>query len=151
MINTAVISNLGYTNASHLQRSYKTSPNSMQTETLVLLAAALSLFTLYALVLRPAFFCPLARIPSAHWSCSVSNFWILRARKQGKENKTLFDAHLRHGPVVRVAPNTLSVDGVDAMRAIYQGGYEKSDWYRVFDNYGYVSCDSVTGKFVDIS
>lgn len=110
----------------------------MQTEKLVLLAAAVCLFTLYRLVLRPALFSPLARIPNAHWSCSLSSYWILHARKHGKENETLFKAHLQHGPVVRVAPNTLSVDGVDALRAIYQGGYEKADWYRVFDNYGYV-------------
>jgi hypothetical protein len=108
----------------------------MQTETLVALAVAVCLFTLYTLVLRPAFFSPLARIPTAHWSSSVSSYWILRARKYGKENRSLFDAHLRHGPVVRVAPNTLSVDGVDAMRAIYQGGYDKPDWYKTFDNYG---------------
>lgn len=110
----------------------------MQTETLILLAAATFLFVLYTTVLQPTLFSPLARIPTAHWSCSLSNYWILRARKQAKENETLFKAHLRHGPIVRVAPNTLSVDGVDAMRAIYQGGYEKSDWYRVFDNYGCV-------------
>ncbi|KAJ4156130.1 hypothetical protein LMH87_001343 [Akanthomyces muscarius] len=28
------------------------------------------------------------------------------------------------------------VDGVDAMRIIYQGGFAKSPWYSVFDNYG---------------
>lgn len=118
----------------------------MQSETLVLLAAAICLVTLYRFVLRPALFSPLARIPNAHWSCSLSSYWILRARKHGKENRTLFNAHLRYGSVVRVAPNTLSVDGVDAMRAIYQGGYEKSDWYRVFDNYGYVDKCLLTGE-----
>ncbi|KAK8920211.1 Cytochrome P450 monooxygenase cypX [Metarhizium anisopliae] len=118
----------------------------MQTETLILLAAATFLFVLYTTVLQPALFSPLARIPTAHWSCSLSNYWILRARKQAKENETLFKAHLRHGPIVRVAPNTLSVDGVDAMRAIYQGGYEKSDWYRVFDNYGVPHMFSTLGS-----
>jgi hypothetical protein len=112
----------------------------MQTETLVLLAAALGLFTLYTLVLQPAFFSPLARIPTAHWSCSVSSYWILRARKNGTENRSLFAAHLRHGDVVRVGPNTLSVDGVDGLRKIYQGGYEKPDWYKNFENYGFVVC-----------
>ncbi|KHN96133.1 Cytochrome P450 [Metarhizium album ARSEF 1941] len=108
----------------------------MQTEILVPVAAAAFLVLLYKLVLQPALLSPLAKIPTAHWSCSLSNCWILRVRKRAEENETLFRLHLRHGPIVRVAPNTLSVDGVDALRAIYQGGFEKSDWYKVFDNYG---------------
>ncbi|KAJ6784092.1 hypothetical protein PWT90_06856 [Aphanocladium album] len=46
------------------------------------------------------------------------------------------DAHRRLGNVVRVSPDTISVDGVDAMRIIYQGGFPKAPWYRIFDNYG---------------
>ncbi|TWU71709.1 hypothetical protein ED733_003481 [Metarhizium rileyi] len=120
----------------------------MQTDEMWFMAAvaALLLLLLYTLVLQPAFFCPLARIPSAHWSCPLSSYWILDARKGARENETLFEAHLRLGPMVRVAPNTLSVDGVDAMRTVYQGGFEKSDWYKVFDHYGVPHMFSTLGS-----
>ncbi|UNI19640.1 hypothetical protein JDV02_005815 [Purpureocillium takamizusanense] len=109
-------------------------------------AAALAVYLLYAYVLHPVFFSPLARLPTPHWSCAVSDFWILRARKKGVENKTLYDAHFRHGQVVRVAPNTVSVDGVEAMRAVYQGGYEKAPWYQRFNNYGVPCIFSTLGS-----
>ncbi|OAA53347.1 cytochrome P450 monooxygenase [Cordyceps fumosorosea ARSEF 2679] len=75
-------------------------------------------------------------VPAPHWSCHFSSFWILRARKNGSENASLRGAHRRLGNIVRVGPDTISVDGVDAMRTIYQGGFPKAPWYRIFDNYG---------------
>ncbi|KAF4580818.1 cytochrome P450 monooxygenase [Ophiocordyceps camponoti-floridani] len=103
---------------------------------ILLLAALAAAYGFYSYLLSPLFFSPLSRIPAPHWSCAISSFWILRARKQFKENKTLSDAHSRHGPIVRVGPNTLSVDSVDAIRTIYQGGFDKWSWYSVFDFYG---------------
>ncbi|PHH89692.1 hypothetical protein CDD83_5473 [Cordyceps sp. RAO-2017] len=100
------------------------------------LAVAAAAYGLYAFLLHPALLSPLARIPSAHWSCAVSGLWILAARRRGRENRSLGDAHRRLGRVVRVAPNALSVDGVDAVRAVYQAGFDKWPWYSVFDNYG---------------
>lgn len=104
------------------------------------LAFALAIgYSIYAYIIHPCFISKLAKIPAAHWSCHFTSFWILRARKNGKENASLQDAHRRRGDIVRVAPDTISVDGVEAMRTIYQGGFPKAPWYRVFDNYGHVS------------
>lgn len=108
----------------------------LQTETVILIGASALLYALYSFALYPVFLSPLSSIPTAHWSCSISSFWILRARKQCIENKSLFEAHARYGPVLRVAPDTLSVDGVDAMRAVYQGGFPKPSWYSAFSQYG---------------
>lgn len=84
-------------------------------------------------------------LPVADWSCHFSSFWVLRARKNGAENASLRNAHLRLGNIVRVSSDTISVDSVDAMRIIYQGGFPKAPWYSVFDNYGYVArCLSCT-------
>lgn len=103
----------------------------------VSIAAVLVVFAAaYHLLLKPAFFSPLAKIPSAHWSSSVSSLWILLARKQGRENRSLHEAHQRLGPVVRVGPYQLSIDSPDAVKLVYQGGFEKDPWYSVFDNYG---------------
>ncbi|OAQ80494.1 cytochrome P450 3A12 [Purpureocillium lilacinum] len=110
------------------------------------LSAAALIYLLYTYILYPAFFSPLARLPTPHWSCAVSDFWILRARKKGAENRALYDAHFRHGQVVRVAPNTVSVDGVEAMRTVYQGGYEKAPWYGRFNNYGVPCMFSTLGS-----
>ena len=39
--------------------------------------------------------------------------------------------------MVRLGPNEISVNCVDGgIRTIYGGGYEKGDWYAVFNNYG---------------
>ncbi|KAK4665817.1 hypothetical protein QC763_409380 [Podospora pseudopauciseta] len=101
-------------------------------------AAALFAFLTYRFIFWPALFSPLARIPNAHWSVPFSRLWILRIRFTHRENKTLFAAHRRHGPIVRVGPSELSIDDVDCVRTVYQGGFEKTSWYSVFDNYGAV-------------
>lgn len=107
----------------------------------ILFLALLSLIghLTYVYIIYPWRVSPLRKLPVPHWSCHFSSFWILRARKSGTENASLRDAHQRVGNIVRVASNTISVDGVDAMRIIYQGGFAKSPWYSVFDNYGYVA------------
>ncbi|PFH57096.1 hypothetical protein XA68_15514 [Ophiocordyceps unilateralis] len=104
--------------------------------TVILLAALVAAYGLYSYLLFPLFLSPLARLPTPHWSCALSSFWILRARKRGTENRSLHDAHSRNGPIVRVAPDTLSVDSIDAVRTIYQGGFEKWPWYAMFHFYG---------------
>ncbi|KAI8960456.1 cytochrome P450 [Daldinia sp. FL1419] len=96
----------------------------------------LTAILIYKYVLYPAVFSPLSIIPTPHWSCSLSPAWILWARFNSRENRTLHAAHKQHGPVVRVGPNELSVDSVDAVKTIYQGGFDKHEWYSLFDNYG---------------
>jgi hypothetical protein len=91
----------------------------------------------YRLFIFPTFFSPLSRIPNAHWSAPFSRTWILWVRFVQRENRTLHDAHRRLGPVIRVGPNELSIDGLENVRVVYQGGFEKPGWYSVFDNYGY--------------
>ncbi|KAI1866883.1 uncharacterized protein JN550_007430 [Neoarthrinium moseri] len=91
----------------------------------------------YRYILHPAALSSLSKIPSAHWSCSVSPIWILWVRFQNRENRTLHEAHRRHGPVVRVAPNEVSVNNMDAVKTVYvQGAFDKHEWYSVFHNYG---------------
>ncbi|KAI5866361.1 cytochrome P450 [Durotheca rogersii] len=104
-----------------------------------------ALVLLYRYVIYPAALSPLARVPAAHWSCSFSPAWILWARFDSRENHTLHAAHRRLGPVVRVGPSELSVDSVDAVKTIYQGGFDKHPWYSVFDNYG-VPCTFSAGQ-----
>lgn len=97
------------------------------------------LYILYQYIIYPALLSPLASIPNAHWSAPYSRLWILLVRVGKKENVTLFAAHKRMGSnLVRVAPNELSVDGVEGVKVIYGGGWGKGEWYEVFDNFGLV-------------
>ncbi|KAI1326727.1 cytochrome P450 [Xylariaceae sp. FL0255] len=92
---------------------------------------------LYRCVIYPCILSPLAKIPSPHWACSISDCWILWARYIGRENRTLHDAHNRFGPIVRLGPSEVSVNHIEYVKIIYnQGGFKKHHWYSVFNNYG---------------
>ncbi|KAK5652762.1 hypothetical protein OQA88_9615 [Cercophora sp. LCS_1] len=109
----------------------------MATFTFPLIASSVLFILVYKYVIYPAFLSPLARIPNAHWSAPFSRAWILGVRFGKRESKTLFSAHKRLGSnVVRVGPNELSLDGLEAVKIVYGGGWDKGSWYGVFDNYG---------------
>ncbi|KAK3332036.1 cytochrome P450 [Cercophora scortea] len=117
---------------------------------IVILAVLLA----FRYLVYPTLLSPLAQIPNAHWSSPISRLWILGIRYTRRENRTLHALHRRLGPVIRVGPNELSIDGIDSVRTVYQGGFEKPDWYSVFDNYGYlnlVPCMFSTGPAAEHS
>ncbi|CZS98972.1 related to pisatin demethylase cytochrome P450 [Rhynchosporium graminicola] len=91
---------------------------------------------IHKLIIHPAFLSPLSKIPNAHWSVPFSPLWILWTRFKSRENRETHTAHQKHGSVVRLAPNELSVSDLDGLRTIYGGGFEKGKWYPIFDNYG---------------
>lgn len=103
----------------------------------VALLGAISL-ALYRFIIYPTFISSLSKIPNAHWSAPFSPVWVLWTRFCNHENRYLHAAHLKLGPVIRVAPNELSVNDVTGLRTVYAGGFEKGQWYSIFDNYGYV-------------
>lgn len=110
-------------------------------ETIPLSALAVALVLLFALykhIVHPVFFSPLAGIPNAHWSAPLSRLWILNHRRCRRDTFAVHKAHQDYGPIVRLAPNEVSVNSVDGgLRVIYAGGFEKGDWYsNVFSNYG---------------
>lgn len=92
---------------------------------------------IYKFIVYPALLSPLARIPNAHPTASVSPIWILSTRFRGKEVQSIHDAHAHLGPVVRLAPNEVSVNCVNGgIQTIYAGGFEKHRWYPdLFSNY----------------
>lgn len=91
----------------------------------------------YRYLIHPIFISPLRKIPPAHWSAPISRFWILYTRRRRNENTTIHALHQRLGPLVRLGPSEVSVNCVDGgIRTVYGGGYEKGDWYAVYNNYG---------------
>lgn len=103
----------------------------------LLAACLLVAFGIYSLIIYPAFISPLAKIPNAHWTAPFSSLWIHNCRRLEQETFVTHEAHQRLGPVIRLAPDVISVNNVDGgIRTIYSGGFEKGDWYtNVFNNY----------------
>lgn len=97
----------------------------------------LLLLLLYRYVLYPTFISPLSKIPNAHFSSPILPLWIQSKRQNGAAVRTLLALHEKHGPVVRLGPNEISVNSADALRTVYIGGFEKHRWYiDVFVNFG---------------
>jgi unspecific monooxygenase len=56
---------------------------------------------------------------------------------QKQENRAVHAAHEKHGSIVRLAPNEISVNCVNGGLRTVWGGFDKPDWYpNIFDNYG---------------
>ncbi|PHH60263.1 hypothetical protein CDD82_2327 [Ophiocordyceps australis] len=100
------------------------------------LAALVTVLSLY-LILAPVFTSPLRRVPTAHWSCSVSSIWILWTRYRRRELAVVEAKHRQLGPIVRLGPADLSLGCYDnGIRAVYNGGFEKASYYDFFSYYG---------------
>ncbi|OCK76746.1 cytochrome P450 [Lepidopterella palustris CBS 459.81] len=97
--------------------------------------AALFALLIYHYVILPAFLSPLAIIPNAHFTSSFLPTWIWWQRRRGYETRTIYAAHQKLGPVVRLGPSELSVCSVDGLRQIYTAGFEKTPWYGEFINF----------------
>lgn len=88
------------------------------------------LISLYKHIIYPNFISPIRQVPVAHWSSRFSSLWILWIRYTEIEVRTIYKAHQRLGPVIRLAPNEISVNCVKGgIQAIYAGGFEKHEWY----------------------
>jgi len=79
-------------------------------------------------------------IPNAHPTAPFSSLWLLSIRYRGRENRTVWESHKRLGPIVRLAPEEVSVCTLQGLKTIY-GDWEKNAWYEAFSNHGLVSWD----------
>ncbi|OCL15263.1 cytochrome P450 [Glonium stellatum] len=108
----------------------------MAVSVLVVCAATVSLSLLiYHYIVVPVFLSPLSKIPNAHFTSSWLPAWIWWKRRTGFEVRSIYAAHQKHGPIVRLAPNELSVCSIEGLRQIYTAGFEKTPWYREFMNF----------------
>ncbi|KAF7592319.1 hypothetical protein BBP40_000375 [Aspergillus hancockii] len=91
---------------------------------------------LYKYVVYPYTLSPISSIPNAHYTSPISPRWIEKQRNTGREVLTIHDLHQKHGPVVRLGPNELSVNSLSGLKTIYTGAYEKHTFYSdVFINF----------------
>ncbi|PQE31157.1 cytochrome P450 monooxygenase protein [Rutstroemia sp. NJR-2017a WRK4] len=81
---------------------------------------------------------PLNAIPNASLTAPFSRAWLLWIRATSTEYSTCLAAHRRHGPVIRIGPNEISVNSIDdGVRTIYGGNWEKSSMYDMFTQFGW--------------
>ncbi|KAI9768748.1 MAG: hypothetical protein M1840_004743 [Geoglossum simile] len=106
-------------------------------ELLFLAPVLLVAFSIFHYIIHPAFLSPLTQLPNAHPTASFSPLWLLWVRYRARENRILYDAHQRLGPVVRIAPNEVSVSCQEnGVKVIYGKGWEKPQWHDAFMNFG---------------
>ncbi|KAH0543125.1 hypothetical protein FGG08_002551 [Glutinoglossum americanum] len=92
---------------------------------------------IYHHIIYPVFLSPLSRIPNAHPLAPITPLWCLSIRYRACENITLYEAHKKLGPVVRIGPNEVSVACQEGgVKVIYGKGWEKPQWHEVFMNFG---------------
>ncbi|KAL0943282.1 cytochrome P450 [Colletotrichum truncatum] len=93
--------------------------------TLLIAVAGVIVVAVYRLV-----FHPLARVPGPRLA-AVSNAWYAYQVRNGRMLELGKTLHKRYGSMVRVGPNEVWFDSVDAFKQIYRpgSGYEKSDFY----------------------
>jgi hypothetical protein len=103
--------------------------------TFLVLPVAAVLCCLYRFLIHPLLLSPLAKLPNAHFTSPILPLWMWWNRRTGFETRSTVAAHQRHGPVVRMGPNEVSVASMDGLRRIFGGGWEKHPYYLHFANY----------------
>jgi cytochrome P450 len=103
---------------------------------LIGLAIALFLgYLLYRDILHPALISPLSKLPAAHPTSHFASTWIWWRRRTGRESRSIFAAHQRCGPVVRLGPNEVSIASQEGLRKVYFSGFTRTTWVLPFRNY----------------
>lgn len=64
------------------------------------------------------YFHPLARFPGP-WLAATSILWSIRNMRSGRSPFNIAEAHKKYGPIIRIAPNQLSVSDAGAWKEIY--------------------------------
>ncbi|KAJ5690710.1 Cytochrome P450 [Penicillium macrosclerotiorum] len=92
---------------------------------------------LYYLILYPLYLSPLANIPSANPLAPLTSLWIQWQRFHNREVPTFEAAFQSKGPIVRIGPNEVALNTIDAVRTVHGYGpnnYTKPAWYSVFQH-----------------
>ncbi|KAL4936311.1 hypothetical protein BDV06DRAFT_233532 [Aspergillus oleicola] len=85
---------------------------------------------LFTWVVYTRLFHPLKDVPGPFWA-SVSRSWLGYQVSTGKVVQILRRLHEKHGPLVRIAPDEVSVADPSAVKLIYgaKSGFAKTDFY----------------------
>ena len=103
----------------------------MHNQQLALLAAGSLFFYLFSLAIYNVFLHPLRNIPGPPLA-KLSKAWSRYGNLQGRKSHRIHEAHLKYGPVIRIAPNEASFADPRAVRDIYTNdAFVKEDAFYV--------------------
>ncbi|WPB07674.1 uncharacterized protein RHO25_012335 [Cercospora beticola] len=113
-----------------------------------LILSVVSFVALYKFLLYPLLLSPLARIPAVHPLAKISGLYMLWVRYWDCENAIVFAAHNKHGGVVRLGPNELSINCIeDGVKTVYGRNFDRHDFYRVYEDCGRQNLSSSLDAF----
>lgn len=104
--------------------------------TLALLLASL-VAAVYHFVIEPLCLNPKSKIPGPKLY-ALTKWRLALDEYRGDRTRAIHALHLRYGPVVRIGPNEIHCNNLNALRTIYGAGsgFERTWFYRMFDVYG---------------
>ena len=104
--------------------------------TYTLLAGSL-FFGIWYFLLEPLLISPKARIPGPKLF-ALTKWRVAYEDWRGERTRTIHKLHQNYGPVVRIGPNEVHFNSLEALQKIYGAGsgFERVAFYNVFDVYG---------------
>lgn len=103
-----------------------------------MLSLWVALFLLSAYILKSGLFSPLSKVPGP-WYTGFISFWIKYQEFAANRRESVHRLHQKYGPVVRLSPNEVSFISQDAIKEIYASGgsgYDKTEYYDLFRQFG---------------
>ncbi|KAF7303620.1 hypothetical protein MIND_00591300 [Mycena indigotica] len=77
---------------------------------------------------------PLAHIPGPR-AARISKLWAVKVGISGNRHRVLKDLHDLYGDCVRIGPNEISINNVEAVKSVLgPGGFQKGQFYDIFSD-----------------
>lgn len=105
---------------------------------LALLVFVAALFAaVYKVLIEPLFLSPKSKIPGPR-SFALTKWRLALEDWKGSRTRAIHALHEKYGSAVRIGPNEVHFNNLDALRTIYGAGsgFERTHFYRMFDVYG---------------
>ncbi|KAI5239920.1 putative P450 monooxygenase [Aureobasidium subglaciale] len=91
----------------------------------------------YHIIIEPLYLNPKSRIPGPT-SFALTKWRLAWEDFKGSRTRTIHALHEKYGPIVRIGPDEIHCNSLEALRTIYGAGsgFERTWFYRMFDAYG---------------
>lgn len=91
---------------------------------------------------------PLNEAPGPFYTL-LSDLYLMAKEFSGERRSYIHSLHQKYGPVVRLGPNEVSFTSLEAVKEIYTSGgsgYDKTEFYKLFMQFGTRTMFSTLGK-----
>jgi hypothetical protein len=79
---------------------------------------------------RRLYFSPLSKLPGPK-SAALTKLWDANEFRVGRASVTRKKLHAQYGDIIRIGPNEVSINNVDAVAKIYKGKYTRGTFYEI--------------------